>query len=638
MSDKRSNEQMDSLRERLYSRGEPLREHERTTLTKPVVETPKSVDIPPPAAPINIPPPPPPVEEDHLMDDMMPSKRRYRGILIIAGVAFFALSVLLSTLYILFGQNSVSSDNIAVNLTGPFTVGGGEELQFQVGVTNQNSIAVETATLIIEYPKGTRSSDGEGTELFTERIPLTSIGSGETINRTMSARVFGEENQEQTIKASVEYRVQGSNATFFKEASPLNFKIGSAPVVIKVDADKTISSGQETTITLEVSSNSPTPLKDLLVKAEYPSGFDYTKSDPAPLSGRNIWRIDEIEPEGKATIKITGVVIGTESEKRVIKFSAGVASARDANTLSSVLAVGETEFTLEAPFLAVDVTVDGEKGETVSVAPGAQASVSIEMENTLDKNVHDGVVEVVLSGNALSDTDIQPVGGYYNSNTRTIRWDSNSDSSLDRLAPGETVRLSFSLLPEASGKQTPQVEFSVKVSGRRVSDDNASETIAGTIKRVIKVESKPGVETAISHASGSSGPIPPVVGETTTYSIGWQAQATANSLSNVTVTASLPAYVTWTGVTGGDGQWSYNPTSRIVEWKVGTLSSGGTATGAFNITFLPSSSQIGRTPSVTGETNLRADDNFTGSVLRASASGLTTELEGDRKSGVVQAD
>lgn len=634
MSDKRSHEQLDSLRERLYSRGEPPGERERTELIKKPVESSKNAEI---TTSSIVPPAPQPVQLD-LAEDIMPSRRRYRGMLIIAGVAFFGLSVLLSTLYILFGQNSVSSDNIAVNLTGPLTVNGGEVLQFQVGVTNQNSIPVETATLILEYPTGTRSADGEGTELFTERIPLTSIRSGETINRTMSARVFGEENQEQIIRASVEYRVQNSNATFFKEAEPLRFKIGSAPVVLKVEADKTISSGQETTITLNVTSNSSSPLKDLLVKAEYPSGFDYTKSDPAPLSGRNIWRINEIEPEGSATIKITGVVIGTESEKRVIKFSTGVASDRNSNTLSSVLAVGETEFTLEAPFLAVNVTVDGEKGETVSVSPGAQTNVSIEVENTLDNNVHDGVVEVVLSGNALSDTEIEPAGGYYNSNTRTIRWDGNSDSSLDRLAPGETVRISFTLRPESNGQQTPQVEFSVKVSGRRVSDSSASETIAGNIKRVIKVESKPGVEAAISHASGSSGPIPPVVGETTAYTIGWQARATANSLSNVTVTASLPPYVTWTGVTGGEGEWSYNPTSRIVEWKAGTIPSGGNVTGAFNVSFLPSASQIGKNPSITGDANLRANDNFTGSVLRATADGITTEIDGDRQSGIVQAD
>lgn len=641
MSDKRSSEKLDALRERLYARGEEQKasprvklDSDRTNATGVVQE----FDIPPPRpAPIAT-AKRAPVESDSSSLVTPPVSRRWRVRLLLLALGFFVLSLLASSVYLLLGRNNVSGENIELSVTGPFTVGGGEVLSLQLGIANRNNVPVESATLILEYPSGTRSADDEGKELFSERFPLPVIAPGEVLNQTFQVRAFGEENQESEIRVSIEYRVSGSNATFFKEATPFKFKIGNAPVVLNIDAEKTISSGQETTITVEIVSNSSLPLNDLLLKAEYPSGFDYSRSDPAPYSGRNIWKISELAPEGKTTIKLTGIVIGTESEKRVVKFAIGVAGTRDANTLASVLAVAETEFALEQPFLAVDVSIDGKKDKTVSVAPGMQTNVSLELKNTLKNSVYDTVVEVALSGNALSDTEVRPVGGHYDSSKHTIRWESSTDDVLTEIAPDGSVRLNFNLFPQTDGLQTPNITFSVKVTGRRVSESGAREEISGTINRTIKVESRPSIQASVTRAGGDGGPVPPVVGELTNYTIAWKAQGSANNLSNVTLTTSLPAYVTWTGVTSSSGQWSYNPTSRIVEWKVGSMQSGQDIDGTFQVSFLPSASQIDRTPDIIGDSHLRADDSFTGTVLRSTAGAITSEIDGERRSGVVQAN
>lgn len=636
MSDKRSHEQLDSLRERLYARGEMPLPRERAPLESEVKEVKKTWDIPEKVAQ-----PDASSREESVPaapDIGKPPRRRYRAIFLMIGVAFFALSLAVSSVYLLLGRNTVSGDNITLSLNGPFTLSGGDVMSLQVGITNTNGTPIESATLVIEYPPGTRSAEGEGQELLNDRLALGRIGAGETMNKTFHIRVFGEENQESTIKASIEYRVAGSNATFNKEAPPFNFKIGSAPVVIQVEGDKTISSGEETTLTLSITSNSPSPINDLLVKAEYPSGFDFTKSEPAPISGRNVWRIDTLKPEETVKIKISGAVVGIESEKRVLKFTAGAASSRDSSSIASVMAVASAEIDVEAPFLATTVTIDNSREETVSVAPGVQASSMVELKNVLGDPVYDVAVEVVLSGNALLDTDVQAIGGHYDSNSRTIRWDRSSDQSLERIEPGKTTRLSFTLRPQTAGVQTPQVSFSVRVSGRRVSENNAREEISGTIKRTIRVESKPTLEANVSRSSSDSGPIPPVVGQNSTYTVVWRAKSTANSLSGAVVSASLPSYVTWTGVTGGAGTWSYNPTSRVVEWRAGEVGPGRDVSGTFQISLLPSASQIDRTPTIVGDSSLRANDNFTGSVLRATAGELTTEISGDRGSGTVQAN
>jgi hypothetical protein len=637
MSDKRSNEQLDGLRERLYARGENPKPHPRTSLRPERSFRVDDIAARPPKAAATVIPPPP-------VDLDLPEgkggwrdwgRRNLRTILILVGASFFVLSVLISSLYIMLGRNTVSGANIDLGITGPFTVGGGESLALQVGITNQNSVAIESATIIVEYPPGTRSADGQDKELYSERLPVTAgIAPGETRNISVRARVFGEENQEESVRVSVEYRVVGSSATFYKEAAPHRFKIGSAPIALKVDAEETISSGQETTVRLTITSNSPSPISNLIVQAEYPSGFDFTESTPAPVSGRNVWSIPELQPETSATIEISGIVTGTESEQYVVRFTAGVSDERNQGSLASVLAVGDVEFTLENPFLSVEVEVDNRPDETVTIGPNSQAVVSLDVRNTLPTTIHDGLIEVKLSGNALSDSGVSVSNGYYDSNTNTVRFDVASVSSLRRIDPGETVNLSFNIQPETSGVESPQIRLDVSASARRVSQNSARETIAGTIGRTIRVESRPTVAAELLEAT--AGPVPPRVGQTTTYDLGWRVVNSANSISGAVVTAVLPSYVEWTGETSGSGAWSYNPSTRTIEWQVGSVNSGSEASGTFEVNFLPSSSLTGRTPTLVESASLRSQDNFTGSTLRHSAGAVTTELSDDRNSGVVQ--
>lgn len=549
-------------------------------------------------------------------------------------VGFFVLSVAVSSLYIMLGQNTVSGSNIALGVSGPFTVAGGDVISLQIGITNENNVAIESATLVVEYPPGTRSGDDENKELFSERIALDAgIAPGETYNLPIKARVFGEENQESSIRVSVEYRVTGSSATFYKEAAPHRFKIGSAPVVMKIDSESTISSGQETTIKLTVTSNSSSPINNLIVRADYPSGFEFTESVPATVSGRNVWSIPELKPEESASIEIKGIVIGTESEKYVVKFTTGVSDGRT-NELASVLAVADTEFSLEEPFLAIDLRVNNSSDQTVTIAPGEQATVSLVLRNNLDTTIHDGLVEVRLSGNALYNTDVSVNNGYYDANANTVRFDVSKVSSLKKIDPDSTVNLSFSLSPEATGIETPQIKMDVSASARRVSAGSAREQIADTISRTIKLESRPTVSQEVLGAE--SGPVPPRAGETTKYEIRWQLENSANSISGAVVTATLPSYVEWTGETSGSGAWSYNPSTRTVEWRAGSINAGSGASGDFQVNFLPSSSLAGRTPTLVEAAYLRSNDNFTGSVLRFTAQAITTEISGDRNSGVVQ--
>lgn len=545
------------------------------------------------------------------------------------GVIFFVLAVMVSSIMMTFGNRGISGENITISATGPFTIGGGDIMPIQVGLTNHNAVAIESATLIVEYPRGTLSASEDQSELFNERLPLDTIAAGETINVPLRALVFGEENQEEQVKVSVEYRVAGSNALFFKEADPLRFKISSSPVVMTVDSLKKVSSGQEADMTLTITSNAQNTLTDVLVNAEYPLGFSYTTAEPAPDSGENQWRISELKPEESVTIKIRGTITGNATDEYAVNFSIGIPNERDGNTLASVLATAQVSFEVEDPFLKVALEVAGVENGTAIVKPAERSSVSVEITNTLPDTIYDVVAEVQLSGNAISDLEVGPPSGFYDSATRKITWDISSSPDLEELAPGETARLTFAIAPSASVTQTPEIGVQVNVRARRVSESQAEETLTGTASGAMRVASEPTMDGFATHNSGvfsDSGPVPPVAEQRTSYSISFAIQNGTNDISDASVTATLPSYVTWEEQTAGAGEFTYNAAKRQVTWNVPRVNTQSNVFGSFQVSIVPSKSQLGDAPVLVGDQYMSATDLFTNTVVRTEHPEITTEM------------
>jgi len=635
---------LEELRKRLYERGAvpPARGNHELTNTETKVHT--SWVKPP--TPIAIPVPVTPQEEEIVTETnepMAPRKRKYgyRLKILLGGFAVFILAIIISSGFLLFGGNSISAENITITATGPFTIGGGEVLQLQIGISNGNAVSIDSATLIVDYPEGTQSSTESGKKLFTERLSLESIKSGETINVPVRALVYGEENQEKVVEVAIEYRIVGSNATFYKEAEPLRFKISSSPLIVRADTLKKISSGQETSVTLTVTSNSPTPLSQVLVKAEYPVGFDFTQSRPSPTHAQNVWLIENLKPEETKEITITGVVIGKETDEYAINFSVGVPNERDPQTLVSVFAKAQTQFEIEQPFLDINLVVNSSGANEVVIQPDERARVQIKLTNTLEDPLNDIIVEVNLSGNAFSIYEVGPSTGYFDPTRNTITWDVSNTPSLRQANPGEVKQLTFSLQASSQVTRAPQVNVTVNAKARRVSERQVAEQLVGTASTVLKVVGSPQVFAQASHSNdifNDTGAIPPVVGEPTTYTIALLVKNGSNETTDSIVTASLPAYVTWLDQTAGIGKISYNPTTRVLEWAAGDVDANAEVFAAFQVSLLPQSLQVGTAPVLLTEQRIRAVDNFTGTVVRDTNPPITTVLPGSsKKEGEVRA-
>jgi hypothetical protein len=663
MGNFKDEDKINDLRQRLYSRGGAPQKKEDYSLKSEPRKVPTSWQNPPRAIDVsNLEPVPKRVSEasgnqvidqavdskvvndgideaetfdqatDSDAEEIMPRKntsRAYRKKIFLAGLGFFGLAIALSSLFFLLGSKSISGDNIAISINGPITIGGGEAIPLQIGVTNQNTVAIESATLIVTYPPDTQSAEEVGKGMTVERLPLDKINPGETLNIPMRAVVFGEENEEKTINAEIEYRVQGSNSTFAKQAEPHRFRIGSSPVVLSVDSIQKISSGQETTIKLKVTSNSTNALKDILVRADYPAGFDYTKADPSPVSNENIWKIDELNPGEETEITITGVVIGKETDEYAVHYSIGVSSDSNKLTLASVFTTATTNFVIEQPFIDVRLALNGDQSGSVAVETGKEIDLKILISNTLEDAIYDSKVVLNISGNAIADYQVDPGQGYYDSINNRISWESAEISNLREIRPGQEVELSLNLLPDANIKVAPQLAFDVDVRARRLTPDRVSEELIGSASGVAKVTSEATLLAEVARGTSvftETGPLPPVANQATTYTVTFLAESGTNDISGTEITVSLPSYVSWQNQTSGAGVITFNETSRVVTWDAGDIDANQSKIAAFQVSLLPSVTQIGTNPVLINEQRLKATDLFTNEIIRTQKSALTTKF------------
>jgi hypothetical protein len=214
----------------------------------------------------------------------------------IISVIFFTLAIFYASYVIFFGGNTVSKDNIEISILGNNFTAGGEDLSLIIGVTNKNSLPLDLVDLVIEYPKNSLNSDTE-TSPQTERsrVSLGTIPAGAVRNENIKIILFGEQGSVVSLKISIEYRIEGSNAIFVKE-KPYEVSINSTPISLSVEGPISISSNENITLDIKSSLNTTRPLSKVILKIDYPVGFQFISAKPAPSLGNNVWSLGDFSP------------------------------------------------------------------------------------------------------------------------------------------------------------------------------------------------------------------------------------------------------------------------------------------------------------------------------------------------------
>lgn len=549
-------------------------------------------------------------------------------IIFFVAVAFFLVAGTFAALTFFSGNNIVSTRNVAIAIDAPTEVRAGDTVSFNIAITNRNSVPMELTDLVVEFPAGTRSETDISVALPRIRESIGTIEPGESVSKNIRAVIFGTANTDVEVGVVVEYRVPSSNAIFFSDAKH-SLLISQSPASIRVDGLQEVVSGQETAFTVTVSSNVDEKLASMLLVAEYPPGFSFVSSTPAPASGSNVWRLGDIQAGGSRAITIRGRFQGEDGDERVVNFTAGGQDERDEDTIAAPLATGDLSLKVAKPFLSASLALGGSVTSEYVASRGTPIRGDIRWVNNLEQRIQDVEIVVTLSGAILDRNTVSADRGFYRSSDNTIIFSKESDGRLADIAPGGSgvSSFSFAALPEsASGYRNPEIDVSVRVRARRVTESQVPETVESSAVAKVLIST----DLALSAVSArKSGPVPPKADQETVYSITWVVTNSANAVANASVTATLPSYVKWLG---GVGSISYNPVGGSVTWNVGDLAAGESASVTFDVGVTPSLSQVGTSPTIITNQRIYGIDRFTRAQIERIAQPLTTG------SGVRQSD
>lgn len=555
-------------------------------------------------------------------------------------IGFAVLAVIIAAVTLFTGGNTVSSNNIDINILGNSFTAGGEELPLQVEIANKNASSLELADLFVEYDKGGDASSG-ASHVRTLNS-LGTIDAGKTVNKSFFVSLYGEEGSVKNIDFTLQYRLKGSNAIFTKK-NTFAVTISSAPVALSVDAPATVTPNQDLSFTIKTKSNAKSTLSGMLLRVDYPNGFKVTKASPAATSFDNIWNLGDLAPGAERDVVVTGTVYGTDGEDRAFHIYAGAVSATDSTKIGVTYNSLLQTVSLVKPFVAAHILINGSDAASVPVPSSSVVQGTISYANNLPTQVTNAEIRLDLSGNALNAGSITSSKGFYDSSKQQIVWNSTTDSDLATLQPSDQGQLDFSfrvlpLIASGTPISQPSIKLSVSIAGKQPAEGGSVSQVTNTETKTAVVSSDLGFSSDAFYYSGpftNTGPIPPKANQPTTYTITWTVTNSANILHNGLATSTLPTYVEWVGTMSPAGSaLTYDPTTRTLRWNIGDIPAGTGLAGpaktvSFQVRLNPSTSQVGSTPKLVLDTAVSANDAFTGEPLSTSRAAVSTLLQND---------
>lgn len=575
----------------------------------------------------------------------------------------FLIGSLGTAFYVYYrGLNVISPNNINITISGPTTIVASDKVELLVNIENKNKSALELGDLVVDYPDGTRDVYDQTHPLVHEVYDVGQVPERSVKGVTIKSSFFGETGTQKQIKLSFQYRIAGSTSIFTKQ-KVYDITLSAAPVNLTIDTIKEVSANQEFTIKIKAVSNAKNVIKNAFLTVAYPSGFVPKTFSPDPIDeastgqaddrfdffAGSAWSLGDMEPGGTREIQITGSLEGQNSEAKLFKVDIGSAASSTSKSIYTKFAGLVQEVAIKQPFIASDILIQDTRGGYVAEA-GENLSGKIVWKNTSQTSINNPVFELTFDGNILNEGSINAADGFYQSNKKSIVWNSQTNKELREIAPGQMGTLSFYFALNDPTKvagadyKNPTLNMTLDITGNRLSEQDVPESIQATAMSAVALKTDIALDANTSFKTGpfkNTGSNPPRVDEATTYTVNLSLSNTFSDAKDVFVTTSLPTYVTWLnevsqGINGGSEKVTYDRSRNEIRWEVGDLYAGAgnlnskpPRTVSFKVSILPSVTQKDAAPVLVNQFLVSGSDAYTGAALSAGHGALTTETKGD---------
>lgn len=527
-----------------------------------------------------------------------------------------------------YQRNIYSKEILKLEILGAEEAELAQEIEYIVKYKNNGDTRLEEPELIFEYPE--YSIPVEGTSLRVTKSSSDLGGAiypGQEQTFQFRARLLGKEGEAKIAKATLNYRPKNLKASYSSETT-FTTVIKKVPLTFEFDLPSKVESGKELKFRLNYFSNIDYPLSDLGVTVDYPSDFEFVESSPRSLE-KTDWDIGLLNKAEGGRIEITGRLRGEVGEEKV--FQAKIGSWQDGEfILLKEIARG---IAIIKPSLYVSQQINGNPRYVAS--PGDWLHYQISFKNLGEELLTNLFLITKLESEVFDFETLKSPQGEFEPGDNSIIFDWRRVPKLQFLEAGEEGEVEFWIGLKEEWPITG-VEDKNPIIKNKIYLSQVEEEFINKVNSKLVISQK---AYFADEVFGNSGPLPPQIGQATTYTVMWQVKNFYNEVDNVKVKAKLPQNVDLTGnffPEDGSSKFAFDIESREIVWDVGGLkvSQGVAGTTAPNISFqirlVPMVGQAGQTLEIIGQAQITGEDQWTGETLEASSPAIDTTLPDDQ--------
>lgn len=560
------------------------------------------------------------------------------GMVVLASVLFIVGAGVFALVYL-----GVERREAKVEIRGGETVEAGALAAVPISFKNTSSAPLNAADLVVVFPPDTLAPDASGRLAPAPARVVRQVGTvapGEEQSIVLQAVFFGKEGEEKRVEASLLYRPGNIRARFSSDAEK-TVKITRVPLAISWEVAERVSAGEEADVTIRVSSQARAPFENLWLRVDAPPGFAVARAVPAASSTDAVWHIGALLPGEEKKIVLAGTFSRAGGETQALR--AGLGAYNELTKEWKPWRESSREVILSASPFLLEGMIDG-KHEGI-IKPGEFLSMTVRYRNQSPAPVKNVTVRAAVEGKSIDASTLTiSDGGVFDGTAEEVVWGPGGTGALREVLPGQegelhlAVRVKERPVVQSAADRNFMIRLRTRIDAASLPQGFTGgalapeDTAAFKLSTVVLIAGRSAYRTS---PLPNTGPLPPKVGEKTTYAVVWEVRNFTNEIENAEFRAPLPPNVRWEGaVSPRDADVRFDASSAEVRWRIGRVAPGtGVLTpgrvAAFQVSIVPSALDIGRSPALTGQAVFSGRDTFTGEDIAIEMQGVSTQVSED---------
>jgi hypothetical protein len=557
--------------------------------------------------------------------------------------------------YFVYGQSGDSA-SLDLGVKCQESVVAGEEFVCSVDYKNSEYVALKNVSLSLSYSDNfifissqPQSSGGQNVWNIG-RIEARSEGSVK-----ITGKVIGKAKSSSVVLAQLSYMPENFSSEFKKEASA-TVNIHDIGFETDFNYANTALINQQGEVKMTFKPLSKNYFSDFIIRLEKGSNFDIKNTivsgrrqgDKTPQPDFKIEKIKEDVIDSWMVSKLEKAedfeIIFKVKEKTGEKENIKIFFEQNVGGKNYVFLEKDISFEVMKSDLNLSLIMNGSQSDK-PINFGDQLNYSIVYSNKGETVLRDVAITVALDSDFIDWASLQDKNeGREKGNT--ITWTGEEISALKDIDVNESGAIDFSVNVLPFSESDLAKDFEVKAfaqyginnsgddsatsSAVFASQDNRSNTITSLINSdfSFKEEARYFDENNLPVGNG---PLPPKVGEKTSFKIYWTINNNLHDLNEVAAETVLPDGVEWDSHNRTSvGTLSYDEANRKVYWQIGRLPiTVFRADAEFNVSITPTEENKNKIMVLLFGSKTTAVDGKTGSVMEKVVKGQTTKLDGD---------